>query len=214
MILALLAGKPTIDCLYNGMTPLMMAVAMNRLAAARLLLNAGANPSLTTNHPSDQFTNISPFTQAILYGQTEIALLLIKYGVNIEGKHMFCMPKRMWETPLTLSAIRNGVGVCRVLLDAGANINAQSSNGNTVLTRAAFYGNTDMVKLLLQKKADVEKRTEAKWAALTGAVNQGHLEIVKVLVDYGAVGDPKPYWSWKRFPFNKTIYRQIPRRRL
>jgi len=108
-----------------------------------------------------------------------MARLLIKYGFNIEGKVTSCLPRDMWETPLTFTAIYNSVGVCRALLDAGANINAQSSTGNTVLTRAAFYGNTDMVKLLLQRKADVKKRTNAKWAALTGAVNQGHLEIVK-----------------------------------
>lgn len=44
---------------------------------------------------------------------------------------------------------------CKVLLDAGCDLDAKASSGGTALMFAAAAGYTDVVKLLLEKGADV-----------------------------------------------------------
>jgi len=203
-LLALLSKKPDIDVIYDGMTPLMFAFALKLTETARILLDAGANPNLVTNGPGNKLGPITPLTQVVLSDFVDIAKFLVKYGIDVEAKHRFTKiseQKNMWETSLTLAAAMNSVGVLAVLLDAGADINAPSWNGRTALAKAAAYGKVDAVKLLLERKADVNKKGDGGWSPLTDAASKGHLEIVRLLVENGAVGDPKPYWSWKSFKF-------------
>ena len=141
----------------------------------------------------------------VLMDSTELARLLVKYGANIEEKLRFFKDKNAWETPLTAAAIRNSIGVCRVLLDAGANINGPSSNGKPPLATAAVHGQVDFVKVLLERKANIQNKIKGNWTPLTLAAHMGHLDVVKVLVDHGAVGDPSPYRKWKRFQFAKKV---------
>lgn len=53
-------------------------------------------------------------------------------------------------------AARHGrIEICRLLLDAGADVNVQTSSGRaTALHRAAYSGHCDVVRLLLQRGAD------------------------------------------------------------
>lgn len=53
------------------------------------------------------------------------------------------------------SAIIRLTQACKVLLDAGCDLDAKASSGGTALMFAAAAGYTDVVKLLLQKGADV-----------------------------------------------------------
>lgn len=53
------------------------------------------------------------------------------------------------------SAIMRLTQACKVLLDAGCDLDAKASSGGTALMFAAAAGYTDVVKLLLHKGAHV-----------------------------------------------------------
>ncbi len=76
-----------------------------------------------------------------------------------------------------------------LLLDAGANINAQDRDGKTALMVAAQNANQDAVRLLLQRSADVSLRDNAGLSALGYAANRGKAAIVQTLQTQGAVLD-------------------------
>jgi ankyrin repeat protein len=53
-----------------------------------------------------------------------------------------------------------GIGVAKVLVDAGADVNRQCEHGRTALHMAAAWGHLDVVKFLLEKSADPSIRDE------------------------------------------------------
>ena len=67
---------------------------------------------------------------------------------DINGKNSFG-----W-TPLHMTARYGRVNLCKILLDAGAAIDATDANGWTPLMEAIMQGHTEVAKLLLERGAD------------------------------------------------------------
>ena len=90
------------------------------------------------------------------------------------------------------------------LIEAGADVNAQSKAGWTALMLASEKGHIDIVKLLVEEGADVNSVTKFEvrstsyggiykdyeptggYTALMAASEYGHTEIVKLLIEGGA----------------------------
>ena len=54
----------------------------------------------------------------------------------------------------------------RVLIDAGADVNAKEEDGWTALMWASRYGRTETVNLLIDAGADINIKNELGWTAL------------------------------------------------
>ena len=76
--------------------------------------------------------------------------------------------------------------IVRLLLQRGADINAQDEFGRSALMIAADAGYLETVKLLLDWEANVHLKDTRGNTALMRAAWKGHLEIVKALMDRGA----------------------------
>jgi len=101
-------------------------------------------------------------------------------------------------------AARTNVGVVKLLLDKGADVNAQDSAGETALWYAASKGHTDIVRLLLDRGAGVNVKNYLHRTALVLAVNA---DIAKLLLDKGA--DLNATDSYGRTPLSYAgIYRR------
>ncbi len=63
--------------------------------------------------------------------------------------------------PLMLASMNGHVGAVKLLLDMGADINAQiETNRNTALTLACFQGRAEVVSLLVDRKGNIEHRAK------------------------------------------------------
>ena len=91
------------------------------------------------------------------------------------------------NTALLLEAARDGhAEVVRLLLAAGADVNAQNQFGYTALMGAAFHGHFEVVRLLLAAGADVNTQDQGGSTALILAAINGHAEVVRLLLAAGA----------------------------
>jgi ankyrin repeat protein len=76
--------------------------------------------------------------------------------------------------------------VVGLLLDKGANANAQGGHYGNALQAASYRGDAEVIGLLLDKGAEVNAQGGTYDNALYAASTRGHAEIVMLLVDKGA----------------------------
>ncbi|KAF4548471.1 Ankyrin repeat-containing protein 24 [Elsinoe fawcettii] len=89
-------------------------------------------------------------------------------------------------TALMRAAKEGFATTVRVLLDNGADVNAQGGefgNDGNALNAAAIRGHLEVVKLLLDKGANVNGPVDWYGNALHAAAHGGHLEVVKLLLN-------------------------------
>jgi Ankyrin repeats (3 copies) len=89
-------------------------------------------------------------------------------------------------TILALESRRGDISILQVLLEAGADVNAATSDGTTALHIAALTGQTAAARLLLEKKANVDATDASGRTPLDFAAVRRNLEIVKLLAARGA----------------------------
>lgn len=70
------------------------------------------------------------------------------------------------STPLISAALFGRTEIARMLIDAGAKLNAQNNDGSTALITAAFFCRPDIVKMLLAKNADKSIKNKYNQTAL------------------------------------------------
>ncbi|KAF9050900.1 ankyrin repeat-containing domain protein [Rhodocollybia butyracea] len=76
--------------------------------------------------------------------------------------------------------------VVRLLLEMGADVNAQGGTHGNALQAAAFNGNETIVSVLLEKGAEVNAQGGGHGNALQAAARRGHEAIVSLLLKKGA----------------------------
>lgn len=140
-----------------GGTPLSQAALHGPADVVRTLLDAGA--TVETRHQCEIGTtplNYSTHIPAGPFGKEAreaVVRTLLEYGASTETVRTDWANKG--RTPLIVQAsARYGLGIIRILLDKGANIEARDARGSTALSRAVKFGQVDNVRLLLECDAD------------------------------------------------------------
>lgn len=110
----------------------------------------------------------------------QVVELLIAKGANFEHRNVSDY------TPLSLAASGGYVGIIKLLLTHGAEINSRTGSklGISPLMLASMNGHTAAVKLLLDMGSDINAQIETnRNTALTLACFQGRHEVVNLLVE-------------------------------
>jgi len=129
-------------------TGLIAAAKTGDVASMQRLLDKGANineGALSGNCSGP------PLAHAAYHCQPESVRYLVSKGADIEAVGVMMGGNR----PLHLAAREDCVEAVQILLDAGADINAQSMHGSA-LAWAARNGNIKTVKYLIARGADVD----------------------------------------------------------
>ena len=91
------------------------------------------------------------------------------------------------ETPLMMAAFDNQIGLAKLLIEKGADVN---KTGWTPLHYAATKGHVEMMKLLLEMHAYIDAESPNGTTPLMMAAHYGTPLATKLLLDEGA--DPTP----------------------
>ncbi|KAF8326443.1 ectomycorrhiza-induced ankyrin-domain/NACHT-domain-containing protein [Amanita rubescens] len=129
------------------------------------------------------YTGPSPLHYAVLFGLQDIIETTIK-----SNKRKITRNEWSWAySALVEIASENGyIGIVRLLLDKGANVNAQGVKHGNALQAASMGGNAEIVRLLLDKGANVNAQGGHYGNALQAASLRGNAEIARLLLDKGA----------------------------
>jgi ankyrin len=192
----------------GGLTPLLYSVRENCMACVDVLLKHRADIDLADPD------GVSPLLLAIMNSNWDVAERLINAGADVNQWDIF------GETPLfTIINLRNradggrgtsidpmnktnGTAIFKLLLEKGANPNAQlffrpanltgatNTRGSTPLIRAVNNGDMELVKLLLEHGADatlyMADRQTPIHAAIAGRSQEAQVvELIKMLHQAG-----------------------------
>ncbi|KAL3670782.1 hypothetical protein V7S43_003968 [Phytophthora oleae] len=116
---------------------------------------------------------------ASLYGYLDVGRTLLEHGAALE----FSDPSG--NTPLMMAAAYKQVKMIKLLLEAGADVNAQACNRETAL-RFATTANAECVRLLLDGGADIDMAGSNNCSPLQRAVTSGLVDVVTLLLSRGA----------------------------
>ena len=185
----------------NDATPLILATICLQTEAVRVLFNHGVD----VNTFDPKYLTCPLHLAASM--DTKLTRLLLDRGalVNFPGKSP-CFPETLPMTSLHFAvfnahAFQEGaLDRVNLLLDRGANINAQSSVGNTALHMAILAGHQDLVHLLLQKGANINLRNKNGKSVVQLARERGHLHWIEEGV---------PEEIFRKLPIGPPLHRAI-----
>ncbi|MCJ1250247.1 hypothetical protein MMC30_007473 [Trapelia coarctata] len=105
---------------------------------------------------------------------------------NIQQTHLVNLFDKKGRTPLHLTAWGDHQVAIRLLLDKGADIQAQDKRGQTPLHSAVYEKNKAVIRLLLDKGADVDAQDKRGQTPLYSAVYGNNEVVIRLLLDKGA----------------------------
>ena len=157
---ALLAADPELDVFEAA------ALGYVDRLRERLMDDPGAAASFSP----DGFTALH---FAAFFGKAEAAKVLLEHGASVDvyTRNPFA------NQPLHAAAAGRHIEVCRVLLAAGADVNAAQHGGYTPLHEAAQHGDAEMTELFLSAGADPSLLTDAGETAADTAAAAGHADL-------------------------------------
>eukprot|EP00698_Gefionella_okellyi_P026280 TRINITY_DN9949_c0_g1_i1.p1 TRINITY_DN9949_c0_g1~~TRINITY_DN9949_c0_g1_i1.p1 ORF type:complete len:588 (-),score=125.34 TRINITY_DN9949_c0_g1_i1:6-1736(-) len=156
----------------NGVSPFSVAVALGNMTLCNQLIASGANIA-----DDDAF----PLMFAVLTRKRDLVQLILSLKANPNAT------ANDQTTALHLAAA-DDVEIVKLLLEAGANVNAPDGSGLTPLWIAAQFGRTDICDALVKGGADVNvvALTRGHATPLLAALVGAYADTARVLLAAGA----------------------------
>ncbi len=212
-------ADPNAPLTQFGDTAVMMAARTGRTDALKVLLEAGARVN-----EKEKWGGTTALMWAVSERHPEAVKLLLDNGADVKARSNFVPAANGrgfegrtpvaddtgrkveefasgWLTPLMLAAREGDLDSARLLLAAGADVNAIAGDGKGALSLAIFNGNYDLASHLVDAKADVNNVDAQRFTPLFWAVDRRNMEtapnfpwmvtqdplpLIKKLLDAGA----------------------------
>ena len=197
------AGADPNLALPMGETLLMTAARSGTAEGVRFLVLAGAD--VNAKEDSREQTALM---WAAAQGHVEVVRVLIESGADLNA-HSRVRPMLMYTdatnggafdqgvmenlggySPLLFAARQGDVGISRLLINAGADIDGVAGNGTSPLVVATHSGHSELARFLLEQGADANA-SGAGYTAMHAAILRGDLDTVEALLDHGADPDAR-----------------------
>ena len=184
ILLAIYYGRKQVEeiLLAHGVElDLFEAAAAGALDRVKTIVDEDVDVSadLVNTFAPDGFTALG---LAAFFGHEDVAAYLLSRGAQVNtASH-----NRMRVMPLHSAVAGRHIGIARLLLEAGADVNAKQADGFVPLHGAAQNGQVEMIELLMEHGANVNTPDDDGKTALAYALDEGHVEAANLLRRHGA----------------------------
>jgi len=158
-------------------TPLILAIFNSFDDISKELIELTDNKDYLDIKNND---NNTALRLAVQYNNENIAELLIKRGVDINGE------VEQGNTPLLYAIQHNNENIAILLIENGADKNKENNSGFTPLSYAVLHDNENIAKLLIANGSDTNKENNSGNTPLLYAVQNDNENITKLLIENGA----------------------------
>lgn len=168
-------GNPTV-CGMNDVPIFFQAVDDEKMEMLKKLLATGIDMYFA-NHPE----HISSLFEVVsMRSAYKACALLLEEGLNVDQRDA-----KDGQTPLMTAARHGDIELCRLLIAAGADINATDSGSDTPLSIASRAGEDAIVSLLIDSGVDLNDESERGLELFNSAVSRSKPEFCAKLVAAG-----------------------------
>jgi len=212
-------ADPNAPLTKSADTALMMASRTGKIEAVKVLLDHGAQVNA-----KETWGGTTALMWAVSERHPNVAKLLVEHGADVNAKSYFvpsasgrgfegttpvaAKPKQGIEefasgllTPLMFAAREDDIDSARLLIKAGADVNAIGGDGKDALGLAIFNGSYDVASLLIDSHSNVNQADAQRFTPLFWAVDRRNMEtapnfpwtvttdplpLIKKLLDAGA----------------------------
>ncbi|HXA66305.1 MAG TPA: ankyrin repeat domain-containing protein [Bryobacteraceae bacterium] len=212
-------ADPNAPLTKSADTALMMASRTGKIGAMKVLVDHGARVNA-----KETWGGTTALMWAVSERHSDVAKLLIDHGADVNAKSNFvpsasgrgfegttpvaAKPNQGIEefasgllTPLMFAAREDDIESARLLVKAGADINAIGGDGKDALGLSLFNGSYDVASLLIDSHANVNQADAQRFTPLFWAVDRRNMEtapnfpwmvttdplpLIKKLLDAGA----------------------------
>jgi len=187
-------ADPNAPLSQTGDTALMMAARTGKVDAVKVLLDRGANVNA-----KETWGGTTALMWAISERHSDVAKVLVERGSDLNAKSNFVpsasgrgfegtapvAPKpdqaieefaSGWMTPLMFAAREDDLESARILIQAGADVNAVGGDGKDALGLALFDGSYDVASLLVDRHANVNHADAQRFTPLFWAMDRRNME--------------------------------------
>lgn len=170
----------------GGVLPIQHAVLSSNAACLHVLLANGADPDVyyDDDEGATSDAGMSLFHLAARRGDPDIMRTLLVDAASLVSRRLNARVDK--ETPLHFACATRSLDVVRLLVDAGANLDARGTHSATPLHVACQSGSIDIVRLLVDAGANLDAREDHSVTPLHAACQSGSIDVVRLLVDKGA----------------------------
>ena len=164
---------------YLGATALTTAIEKGHTLIVRILINS---PGIDLSIVDKQ--GVSILHKAVSTGNAEILNFIIK---NMNGKlSINCCTNYDNLTALHQAAYNGQLPMVKILVNAGADVNAKTNTNTTPLHLAAIKNHEKVIKYLIKSYANVDAQDNYQRTALHYAAIYGHLDASENLIEGSA----------------------------
>lgn len=168
---------------------LMIGAWEGNIELMRLFISRGADINLIND------AGEAPIILAAWRGNLAAVQWLLERGARLNAPH------RHWSA-LHYAVFAGHAEVADYLMAQGADINALSTNGSSVVMMAIYEGREELARRLIEKGADPRPKNDWGDGALEWAMRFNHLNIARMLTNPEefniAVSQPKEQWGESR----------------
>jgi len=178
----------------TGDTALMMAARTGKTGALNVLIESGANVNA-----KESWGGTTPLMWAVSERHPDAAKVLLEHGADVHARSNFVAAANGrgfegrtpakddskqkveefasgWLTPLMFAAREGDLASAKLLVAAGADVNAVAGDGKDALGLAIFNGNYDLASFLIDSKSGVNKADTQGFTPLFWAVDRRNME--------------------------------------
>lgn len=169
-----LKGEEEATKIFSGESEVPSSPTNIKVEITKLLLRKGANVNAQTVH------GLTPLNAASGRGFAKVVQVLLEHNATLQIHEM-------GMTPLHFSAQLGSEEIATLLLDNGADVNAELPDGMTVLHYATRHNHKGIVKLLLERGAAVDLKLHYDFTPLLVGSSNAYAEgAVETLLKFGA----------------------------
>ncbi|XP_078658234.1 uncharacterized protein LOC144903717 isoform X1 [Branchiostoma floridae x Branchiostoma belcheri] len=178
------------DCM--GTTPFMYTCFQYRGSRSQklaeileYLASVGADVNLVARNPADHDNRTTPLIAAINWDDVESVRILLSFGADTNARDdtkAFPLMEALWHAPDSV----NHVKITELLLLKGANVDAPTGNGRTLLQDSIDDRNIFACQMLAKAGANLSVCGEDGVTPLHSAAQWRDRSVIKAFVDAGA----------------------------